>query len=226
MRVYVYLLDHDLGFAPNPFHGWCTLAGCKPQIRRTAREGDWIVGITARHGGRGNRVAYAMQVEERLSFPAYWRDKRFREKRPRYDEELPAVQRRGDNRRPPKPHDVSGKWVLIARRFSYFGSRPRKFPARLAKFATPAIYFRVRFTEPERAALLRFVEKLPQGLHAKPANWPDGDDSWRPSKNRHGSHDDRKWTEQPPESYDLVDKDGKRVPRSDLPRGSRGSSCA
>lgn len=50
MRVFTYVLDHDTGFAPNPFHGWCTLAGCKPVIRRTARIDDWIVGMTPRTG--------------------------------------------------------------------------------------------------------------------------------------------------------------------------------
>src|SRR5688572_590905 len=93
-RIYTYLLDHDLGFAPNPFHGWCTLAGCKPQIRRTARAGDWVVGITGRAGGRGNRVAYAMQVAVTLTIAEYWRDKRFRAKRPR-EASRSVVERRG-----------------------------------------------------------------------------------------------------------------------------------
>ncbi len=44
MRIYAYILKVDSGFAPNPFHGWCTLACCKPAIRRKARPGDWIVG--------------------------------------------------------------------------------------------------------------------------------------------------------------------------------------
>ncbi|WP_198140678.1 Nmad2 family putative nucleotide modification protein [Polaromonas naphthalenivorans] len=30
-----YLMTHDSGFAPNPFHGTLTLATCKPGIRRT-----------------------------------------------------------------------------------------------------------------------------------------------------------------------------------------------
>ena len=29
MRIYAYVVTHDNGFAPNPFHGFCTLATCK-----------------------------------------------------------------------------------------------------------------------------------------------------------------------------------------------------
>ena len=32
--VYEYVMTSDSGFAPNPFHGTCTLACCKPRIRK------------------------------------------------------------------------------------------------------------------------------------------------------------------------------------------------
>lgn len=32
--VYEYVMTSDSGFAPNPFHGACTLACCKPKIRK------------------------------------------------------------------------------------------------------------------------------------------------------------------------------------------------
>src|SRR5262245_31415483 len=44
VRLYSYVVARDYGFAPNPFYGFCTLATCKPDIRRTADIGDWIVG--------------------------------------------------------------------------------------------------------------------------------------------------------------------------------------
>ena len=31
MTLYSYIVKHDNGFAPNPFHGFCTLACCKPE---------------------------------------------------------------------------------------------------------------------------------------------------------------------------------------------------
>ena len=44
MRLYSYVLDHDYGFAPNPFYDVCTLATCKPSIRERAAIGDYVVG--------------------------------------------------------------------------------------------------------------------------------------------------------------------------------------
>jgi hypothetical protein len=95
VRIYAYVLKVDSGFAPNPFHGWCTLACCKPAIRRTARRGDWVVGITPR--AQGNRIAYAMRVDESLTFEECWSDPRFRAKRPARVVGAPIVERCGDN---------------------------------------------------------------------------------------------------------------------------------
>lgn len=36
--IYVYTMTSDTGFAPKPFGGLCTLACCKPQIRRAAAQ--------------------------------------------------------------------------------------------------------------------------------------------------------------------------------------------
>jgi len=41
--LYSYVVRYDSGFAPNPFGGYCTLATCKPEIRKTAQLGDWLV---------------------------------------------------------------------------------------------------------------------------------------------------------------------------------------
>ena len=43
--LYAYAITRDFGFAPNPFHGNCTLATCKPRIRKSANVGDWVLGI-------------------------------------------------------------------------------------------------------------------------------------------------------------------------------------
>ncbi len=59
MRLVSYILTSDTGFAPNPFFRYCTLACCKPQIRRSAEPGDWIVGISRK--ADGNRIVYAMR---------------------------------------------------------------------------------------------------------------------------------------------------------------------
>ena len=39
MTLYSYIVAYDGGSAPNPFHEFCTLAICKPGMRRTAEKG-------------------------------------------------------------------------------------------------------------------------------------------------------------------------------------------
>src|SRR6266481_5330838 len=45
MVTRTYRLDHDLGFAPNPFFEWCSLACCMGDIRKHAKLNDVIVGM-------------------------------------------------------------------------------------------------------------------------------------------------------------------------------------
>ena len=198
MRIYVYVLKHDSGFAPNPFHGWCTLACCKPAIRRKARPGDWVVGITPRD--LDNRLAYAMKVDESLTFEEYGLDRRFKAKRPRW--KTRGVKHRGDNcyeplgngkfRQLPSNHydhkngrenqrlkktDLGGKRVLVGRRFCYYGDEAVPFPKRV-NFKRPERYNRVNFTDKEKSQLLEFLESLPQGIQGQPRSWPTDDKSW------------------------------------------------
>ena len=83
-RLFSYVVRYDSGFAPNPFYGHCTLATCKPPIRRAALIGDWIVGTgsAAKKVNRGNRMVHAMKVTEITDFRSYWNDPRFSRKRP------------------------------------------------------------------------------------------------------------------------------------------------
>jgi hypothetical protein len=151
MRLHSYIVTHDTGFSPNPFWGCCTLADCKPAIRRTAHVGDWIVGLTPKSDG--NRLIYAMQVEEILTFEDYYRDSRFAAKMPDYSK-LKIVHKCGDNIYKPMPNgefrqlqsmhsdginenpktkaqDLRGKNILISRKFYYFGSRTLELPKEL-----------------------------------------------------------------------------------------------
>ncbi len=68
-RLYTYIVAHDGGNAPNPFHGTCTLAICKPKIRSTAKVGDIIVGLD--HGKNSNRIVYCMKVSHIFSWADY-----------------------------------------------------------------------------------------------------------------------------------------------------------
>lgn len=82
MRIHSYVVARDYGFAPNPFYGFCTLATCKPVIRRTAAVGDWVVGTSSRSQGREGRIVYVMTVSEVMTYDDYWKDPRFVKKRP------------------------------------------------------------------------------------------------------------------------------------------------
>lgn len=70
--IFMYTVKYDDGFAPNPFHGVCSLATCKPDIRRSANPGDLVIGKAAAPNGR--RLVFAMEVDEILTFDEYWHD--------------------------------------------------------------------------------------------------------------------------------------------------------
>lgn len=95
-RLFMYSVTRDLGFAPNPFHGVCTLATCKPAVRSAAKVGDWVVGIAGANLKKyKGRCIYAMEVTEKLSFQQYWDDQKYSLKRPVRNGSM--VQVLGDN---------------------------------------------------------------------------------------------------------------------------------
>lgn len=81
-RTYMYVVDRDFGFAPNPFHGCCTLATCKPQIRENAQVNDWIIGMGGQSLEATGKCIFAMHVTEKLTFNEYWNNPEFFDKRP------------------------------------------------------------------------------------------------------------------------------------------------
>ena len=97
MNIYSYIVRYDSGFAPNPFYGYCTLATCKPTIRRCAQINDWIIGSgsASKKIQQGGRLVYAMKASEALSFNEYFTDPRFECKKPIINGS--KKQARGDN---------------------------------------------------------------------------------------------------------------------------------
>ena len=77
LRFFSYVLTRDYGFAPNPFNGICTLATCKPRIRKVAVAGDWIFGTSSVRSGKRPCLVYAMKVSEKITFNQYWQDPNF-----------------------------------------------------------------------------------------------------------------------------------------------------
>ena len=153
LRLFVYVVVHDTGFAPNPFFGYCTLTTCKPGIRGSARVGDWIAGIGPAQNGQQGKLVFAMRVAEAMCFDVYWNDARFVRKRP--NRRGSPEQRCGDNIYHRNPgtsdwiqedgyhshsdgtpnwnnvrHDTSPPRVLVAREFAYFGAAAVDIPDR------------------------------------------------------------------------------------------------
>lgn len=133
-RLFSYVVATDRGFAPNPFHGVCTLACCKPKIRFHAEVDDYVIGLSPRH--TGNRVVYAMRVSEKLTLDKYWRDPRFRAKKPKratggecaVGDNIYHWNRYGWVQDPSAVHgesdiaaDTSGVYVLVGKEFTYWG---------------------------------------------------------------------------------------------------------
>ena len=71
-KLYIYVVDRDFGFAPNPYHGCCTLATCKPGIRNGAEVGDWVVGMGGSRLEATGRCVFAMRVTRKITFNEYW----------------------------------------------------------------------------------------------------------------------------------------------------------
>jgi len=104
-KTFIYVVDRDFGFAPNPFHGLCTLATCKPRIRSAARPGDWIFGIGGRRLNATGKCIFAMQVDRRISFQSYWSLPEYQLKKPLRNGS--ATRLVGDN----IYNILNGKWV-------------------------------------------------------------------------------------------------------------------
>lgn len=106
MRLFSYKIARDFGFAPNPFHGVCTLATCKPQIRAAASVGDIVVGCGSKTLGAEERVVFALRVSGKCTFQEYWDNPNFLKKRPFFGGNQSRAY--GDNI---YHHDADGRWL-------------------------------------------------------------------------------------------------------------------
>jgi len=197
-QVFSYVVVHDTGFSPNPFHGFLTLACCKPQIRKTAGVGDIIVGMSS----RSERIIYATQVAEAISFDEYWADPRFLDRRPIMNSPE-IVFRAGDNiyepiagghRQLPSFHsnpdgsedaglkqtDLSANRVLVGERFTYWGRSGPALPEELLFLAVGRGH-RCKFTPDQVDTVARWFANLPGGVLGAPTHWKAGDQSWSQS---------------------------------------------
>lgn len=163
MNGFSYIVVRDFGFAPNPFGKYCTLATCKPLIRKHAQVGDIVIGLSPKRFD--NTLVYLMHVNEKISFTQYWNDPRFQYKKPIMNGSLKQLY--GDNiyfldDRTKEWHqadshhsfengemnynnlkrDTSSDSVLISNDFYYFGNSPINIPDRLKSKMVVGIGYR------------------------------------------------------------------------------------
>jgi Nucleotide modification associated domain 2 len=198
MALYSYVVVRDYGFAPNPFHGYCTLATCKHVTRRVANVGDWVVGTGSAQRHRTGQLICAMRVTERTTFDVYWADPRFALKKP--DLTGSRMRAYGDNI---YHHDQHGEWVqedshhslpggqinpvnldddtktdqvLISSEFWYFGRDAPLIPAQFRGIGTENICasrgHRTNFTPEFVEGFLDWVRQHEPGCIGRPDRWP------------------------------------------------------
>jgi len=194
VTLFSYVVRWDHGFAPNPFHGVCTLATCKPAIRKKAKVGDWVLGTGSAERDYQGTAIFLMRVDEITTFDCYWDDPRFARKRPVMNGSL--KQRFGDNI---YHHAADGHWlqadsrhswdgspndanlktdtgtterVLIGFDFVYWGDAAPKIPTGLRKFAITRPGWKDDFSEPEVDAFLGWAKgKGDEGQVGDPVEW-------------------------------------------------------
>jgi Nucleotide modification associated domain 2 len=195
VTVFSYVVEHDLGFAPNPFHGVCTLACCKPKIRKKAVVGDYILGTGATRPSLEGHLTYWMRVDEILTFDNYWADSRFRRKKPimegtthlRYGDNIyhrdggskflqvdsfhskeDGSTSFGDLKRDTGTTDK----VLIGREFAYWGRSGLPLPEDLKCFVKKGPSHKWKFTGEQVAKFMSWLATHPErGYIDEPAHW-------------------------------------------------------
>lgn len=203
MRLYSYCLPVDDGAAPNPFWGVCTLVICKPAIRRTARDGDWIAGTGSKQARTSRRktvdlsgrLIYAMKVTQRMSlreYDAYARSTlpgklpdRSNLDRLRhvgdaiYDYSVsPPAQRPSVHLEGNRKTDLAGECALLSNHFVYFGAAAIPLPVELRDIAQNQQGHRVKLNQPFLDNFVDWIETQPKGMQGEPAFYPfEGDRS-------------------------------------------------
>lgn len=200
VTLFSYVVLRDYGFAPNPFGQICTLATCKPEIRRAATIGDWIVGTGSVARKRGDHLVYAMNVSEVLTFEEYWNEPRFQSKKPdlsgsnksAFGDNIYHRSAKGDwsqqnshhslSSGAPNPanieRDTKADCVLIAAEYAYWGGSGPKIPSKFRNFDGHDICkkgpgHKRYFPEKMVAEFVIWLKQLKlDGYLGRPMDWP------------------------------------------------------
>jgi len=188
LTLFSYVVKFDTGFAPNPSGDYCTLACCKPNIRKQAGIGDWIVG-TGSVNNMGNAfLIYAMEVSESITFAEYFRDTRFQDKIPKNNDDvgdniyeplakgnykqLPSrhSHRNGEENLKMKKHDLKSESVLISSNFSYYGDKAIRIPDEYINVIKKGPGFKKKFDEPFLRKIIPWLMGLKKNRIGDPSN--------------------------------------------------------
>ncbi len=191
--LYVYKVTRDYGFAPNPFWGYCTLATCKPDIRKRSLVGDAIAGFSSNKKDEQCKMIYFMKITESMTFDEYWNEVRFERKKPIFTKGIQECY--GDNI---YHHNKGSDWlqenshhskdggkinkrnlirdtrenrVLISARYWYFGENAIILPEE-HDYLIPYWRNYKKFDEETEKRLEGFLENNYQsGILGKPQRW-------------------------------------------------------
>ena len=200
MRLFSYVVARDYGFAPNPFFGICTLATCKPKIRRAAVVGDWVIGTGSKRRRRDGCLVYIMRVSETMTFNEYWTDPRFNRKRPNlrgsmkqaYGDNIYFKDENGLWNQQDSHHsyeggaqnchnirrDTSFDRILVGDEFTYWGSEAPKIPDEFRNYDSGDICkagpgHKCTFPDGFVEEFVRWFQSLGVGGYlGKPLDWP------------------------------------------------------
>lgn len=193
VRLRTYVVARDFGFAPNPFHGYCTLCTCKPDIRRLANVGDWIVGTGSAVRKRAGHLVFAMEVAETMTFNEYWSDPRFQRKKPNFrgskkqafgdniycrDAEGWHQQNSHHSLKDGTPNvvnirnDTRTNRVLVATNYVYWGGMGPPVPTKLRGAVCIGRGHRANFDAALESAFIDWLRRLPErGYQGDPLDW-------------------------------------------------------
>jgi hypothetical protein len=173
----------------------CTLANCKPQIRKYANVGDLIIGTGSADLEASGHLVYWMRVKEIALFDVYWSDPRFARKKP--DMRGSMMHRYGDNiywtglggtfQQLDSFHSEDDgslsvanrerdtgttEKVLISDEFTYYGKSAPLIPEHLRFVVKKGPGHKCRFAEDERSALDVWLATLTEsGYVNEPGRW-------------------------------------------------------
>lgn len=192
MKLFSYCLKNDSGAAPNPYWGICSLVICKPNIRKTANIGDWIVGIGSANspiGDISDCIVYAMKVTGRKKMKEYdhfcrkhltgklpdWKHKSYAKRVGDciYDYSAsgnPGL-RKSVHNEGNRDTDLSGEYALLSEYFWYFGDKPVRLPTALLPIRHPYPGHKSNANDPYVFDFIKWIESLPyqpNKIHGEP----------------------------------------------------------